>query len=113
MKRERPADDMRRWAIKARLQGLPSREIAETLDRSPDTIKGYLGRCGHKVEGRYHLNALIAKAQFSEQELLALGAVWNGRCWVGHGRNRSELSRSSATRRIASSLLDASESAPP
>jgi hypothetical protein len=85
MKRERPADDIRRWAIKAHLQGLPSREIAQTLNRSPDTIKGYLGRCGHKVEGTYHLNALIAKALFSESELLALGAVWNGRCWVGHG----------------------------
>jgi hypothetical protein len=40
------------------------------------------------------LNGLIAKALFSEQELLALGAVWNGRCWVGHDRNKSELSAS-------------------
>jgi hypothetical protein len=94
MKRERPADDIRRWAIKARLQGLPSREIAQTLARSPDTIKGYLGRCGHKVEGTYHLNGLIAKALFSEQELLALGVFWNGRCWVGHDRNKPELSAS-------------------
>lgn len=42
MKRERPADDIRRWAIKARLQGVSSREIALSLDRSHETIKGYV-----------------------------------------------------------------------
>ena len=79
---------MRRWAIKARLQGMPSREIAQRLDRSHETIKGYLGNCGGTIQGTYHLNVLAAKALFTEQELLELGAVWNGRCWVGPGRNR-------------------------
>jgi hypothetical protein len=82
MKRERPADEMRRWAVKARLQGMPSREIAQRLGRSHDTIKGYLSGCGGMAEGTYHLNALVAKALFTEQELIELGAVWNGRCWV-------------------------------
>jgi hypothetical protein len=91
MKRERPADDIRRWAIKARLQGVSSREIALSLDRSHETIKGYLGSCGGTVEGAYHLNALTARALFTEQELVELGAVWNGRCWVGPGRNKREL----------------------
>jgi hypothetical protein len=79
MRRERPADDIRRWAIKARLQGVSSREIAQNLDRSHETIKG-----------TYYLNALTARALFSEQELVELGAVWNGRCWVGPGRNKRE-----------------------
>jgi hypothetical protein len=87
MKRARPADEMRRWAIKARLQGMPSREIAQRLDRSHETIKGYLGNCGGTIQGTYHLNVLAAKALFTEQELLELGAVWNGRCWVGPGCN--------------------------
>jgi hypothetical protein len=91
MKRERPADEIRRWAIKARLQGMPSREIAQSLDRSHETIKGYLGCCGGTIEGAYHLNALTARALFTEQELVELGAVWNGRCWVGPGRNKREL----------------------
>jgi hypothetical protein len=86
MKRERPADDIRRRAIKARLQGMPSREIARRLERSHDTIKGYLGSCGATIKGTYYLNALAAEALFSENELTALGAVWNGRCWVGPGR---------------------------
>jgi hypothetical protein len=34
------------------------------------------------------LNVLAAKALFTEQELRELGAVWNGRCWVGPSRNR-------------------------
>lgn len=86
MKRERPADDIRRRAIKARLQGMPSREIARRLERSHDTIKGYLGSCGATIKGTYYLNALAAEALFSESELMQLGAVWNGRCWVGPGR---------------------------
>jgi len=91
MKRERPADDIRRWAIKARLQGVPSREIAHSLERSHETIKGYLGSCGGTVEGTYYLNALTARALFTEQELVELGAVWNGRCWVGPGRSKREV----------------------
>ena len=91
MKRERPADDIRRWAIKARLLGMPSSDIAQRLDRSHNTIKGYLGCCGGMSEGRYYLNALTAKALFTEQELLKLGAVWNGRCWVGPGRNSAKV----------------------
>jgi hypothetical protein len=85
MKRERPADEIRRWAIKARLQGMPTRQIALHLDRSHVTIKGYLGNCGGTVAGTYHLNRLAANALFTEQELLALGAVWNGTSWVGSG----------------------------
>jgi hypothetical protein len=85
MKRDRPADDIRRRAIKARLQGLPSREIARRLGRSHDTIKGYLRACGATIRGIYHLNALAAEALFTEGELRELGAVWNGRCWVGPG----------------------------
>ena len=91
MKRERPADDIRRWAIKARLQGIPCREIAQSICRSYWTIKGYLGSCGCMVDGTDHLNAPTAKALFTEQELVELGAVWNGRCWVGPGRNEAEL----------------------
>jgi hypothetical protein len=91
MKRERPADDMRRWAVKARLLGMSSRDIARRLGRSQDTIKGYLGSCGGTVEGTYHLNVLAARALFTEAELLELGAVWNGRSWVGPGRHRSEV----------------------
>ena len=91
MKRERPADDIRRRAIKARLQGLSSREIARHLGRSHDTIKGYLGGCGATIRGIYHLNALAAEALFTEGELRELGAVWNGRCWVGPGSTASEL----------------------
>jgi hypothetical protein len=87
MRRKRPADDTRRRAIKARLQGMPSREIARRLERSPDTIKGYLGGCGATIKGIYYLNALVAEALFSESELMELGAVWNGRHWVGPGRN--------------------------
>ncbi|HEU0060555.1 MAG TPA: hypothetical protein VFR19_11810 [Hyphomicrobiaceae bacterium] len=85
MKRERPADDIRRRAIKARLKGMPSREIARNLERSHDTIKGYLGSCGVTIKGTYYLNALAAEALFNQNELLELGAVWNGRCWVGPG----------------------------
>ena len=85
MKRDRPADDIRRRAIKARLQGLPTREIARSLDRSHDTIKGYLGSCGATVKSIYYLNALAAEALFTQNELRELGAVWNGRCWVGRG----------------------------
>ena len=85
MKRDRPADAIRRRAIKARLQGLPSREIARGLARSHDTIKGYLGSCGATIKGTYYLNALAAEALFTQDELRELGAVWNGRCWVGRG----------------------------
>jgi hypothetical protein len=91
MKRERPADDIRRWAIKARLQGMSSGEIARCLDRSQHTIKTYLGSCGGMSDGRYHLNALAARALFSEDELVELGAVWNGRNWVGPGRSSPEV----------------------
>jgi len=35
------------------------------------------------------LNSLIAKALFTEQELLDAGAGWDGRSRVGHARNRS------------------------
>ena len=44
-----------------------------------------------RSRARYHLNALTARALFTEQELVELGAVWNGRCWVGPGRNKREL----------------------
>jgi hypothetical protein len=90
MKRDRPADDLRRRAIKARLQGIPSREIARCLERSHDTIKGYLGSCGATINGTYYLNALAAEALFTQGELLELGAVWDGRCWVGPGRPASK-----------------------
>ena len=33
----------------------------------------------------FNLNRLTAKALFTEQELLEIGAVWNGSCWVGPG----------------------------
>jgi hypothetical protein len=85
MKRDRPADDLRRRAIKARLQGIPSREIARRLERSHDTVKGYLGSCGATIKGIYYLNGLAAEALFTQGELLELGAVWDGRCWVGPG----------------------------
>ena len=92
MKRERPADDLRRSAISARLQGTPSREIAQQIGRSHETVKRYLSGCGGMVHGAYHLNALTAKALFTEQELGALGAIWNGRCWVGISCNlKAEL----------------------
>jgi hypothetical protein len=90
MKRDRPADDMRRWAINARLLGMSTREIALRLGRSPNTIKRYLCSCGGVIDGRYHLNRLAAMALFTEDELLQLGAVWNGHCWVGPGRDASE-----------------------
>ena len=48
---------------------MPSREIARRLERSHDTIKGYLGSCGATIKGTYYLNALAA-----------------GRCWNGPGR---------------------------
>jgi len=89
MKRERPADDARRTAIIERLRGTPTLEIARGLDRKHETIKGYLSSCGTTIGGAYHLNSLIAKALFTEQELLDIGAVWDGRSWVGLGRNRS------------------------
>ena len=89
MKRERPADDARRTAIIARLQGTPTLEIARCLDRKHETIKGYLSSCGTTIDGSYHLNSLIAKALFTEQELLDVGAVWDGRSWVGYARHRS------------------------
>jgi hypothetical protein len=38
------------------------------------------------MNGSYHLNRLAAKALFTEDELRQLGAVWNGRYWVGPGR---------------------------
>ncbi len=85
MKRERPADEIRRWAIRARLRGMPTREIAVRVDRSYMTIKGYLRDCGGTVGGVFYLNRLTATALFTEQELLEMGAVWNGRCWVGPG----------------------------
>ena len=76
MKRERPADEIRCWAIKARLRGMPTREIAFRLDRSYMTIKGYLRDCGGTVAGVFYLNRLTPTALFTEQELLEMGAVW-------------------------------------
>jgi hypothetical protein len=90
MKRERAADDMRRWAIRARLLGMSTREIALSLERNHHTIKRYLCNCGGVMNGSYHLNRLAAKALFTEDELRQLGAVWNGRYWVGPGRGISE-----------------------
>jgi len=88
MKRDRPGDHIRRLIIKARLQGISCQEIARTIGRSRDTIDRYLAGCGRVVGGAYHLNALMAKALFTEQELTELDARWNGRCWVGHARRR-------------------------
>jgi hypothetical protein len=89
MKRERPADDARRTAIIARLKGTPTLEIARRLERKHETIKGYLSSCGSTIAGAYHLNSLIAKALFTEKELLDVGAIWDGRSWVGRDRSRS------------------------
>lgn len=89
MKRERPADDFRRRAISARLLGMSPREIALRLDRKENTIKGYLSRCGGVINGSYHLNRLAAQALFTEDELMQLGAVLNGRYWMGPGRDRA------------------------
>jgi len=83
MKRRLAADEVKRRAIGARLSGMASRAIAERLGRSHDTIKGHLSRCGTTVEGSYHLNGAFARGLFTEHDLLALGAAWNGRCWVG------------------------------
>src|SRR5262245_42059680 len=77
MKRDRPGNDTRRLAIKARLQGMSSREIAQTSGRCRDTVDRYLASCGRRVGGAYHLNSLMAKALFTEQELAELGALWN------------------------------------
>jgi|SRR5215475_15853029 len=73
MKRNRPGDDLRRLAIKVRLQGSSSREIAQTIGRSHETIVRYLSSCGRMVDGAYHLNAFMAKALFTEQEVGAAG----------------------------------------
>ena len=54
---------------------MPSREIARTIGRSNETINRYLASCGRMVDGAYHLNALMAKALFTEQELAKLGAL--------------------------------------
>jgi len=86
MKRERPADDTRRLAIKARLQGMPNHKIARHLGLSYHTVRNHLGNSGAVRRGRYHLNALTARALFTEHELLELGAVWTGRSWVGPRR---------------------------
>jgi len=89
VKRERPADDVRRLAIKARLAGMPSHKIARHLGRSYHSVKYDLGNFGTVREGRYHLNALAARALFTEQEPMDLGALWTGRSWVGPaGNNR-------------------------
>jgi len=88
MKRDRPGDRIRRLAIKAKLQGISSQKIAQTVGRSHETINRYLASCGRMVGGVYHLNALMANALFTEQELAELGARWNGCCWVGNGANR-------------------------
>ena len=91
MRRERPSDDIRRLAIKARLQGMPSHKIAEHLGLSYHTVRTHLANSGAVREGQYHLNALTARALFTERELVELGAVWTGRSWVGPGRNNSAL----------------------
>ena len=40
--------------------------------------KATLSSCGTTIGGAYHLKSLIAKALFTEQELLEAGAVWDG-----------------------------------
>jgi len=90
MKRERPSDDIRRLAIKARLQGVPSQEIARHLGLSYHTVRTHLGKSGGVRKGQYHLNALTARALFTERELVELGAVWSGRSWVGPGSTNGE-----------------------
>jgi len=80
MKRKRSADDIRRRAIKARRQGMPSRFIARGLKRSHDTTKGYLGSCGATIKGTYHLNALAAEALFTAHES-AVGRPWSQPPW--------------------------------
>jgi len=67
---------------------MSSQEIAKSTGRSRETIDRYLASCGRIVGGAYHLNALMAKALFTEQELTQLDARWNGRCWVGHTQRR-------------------------
>jgi len=90
MKRERPSDDIRRLAIKARLQGMTSDKIARHLGLSHHTVRTHLGKSGAVREGQYHLNALTARALFTDRELVELGAVWTGRSWVGPvGKNGS------------------------
>src|SRR5262245_25542260 len=74
MKRNRPGDELRRWAIKARRQGTPSRAITQHIGRV-DTIKGYLACCRGTVEGAYHPNAAVATALFRERDVTELDAV--------------------------------------
>jgi DNA-directed RNA polymerase specialized sigma24 family protein len=69
MKRDRPGDDLRRLAVEASLQGMSYRKIAQRMGRSRGTINRCLASCGRMVRGRYHLNGLMAKALFTEQEL--------------------------------------------
>src|SRR5262245_37721799 len=88
MKRNRLGDNIGRLIIKTRLQGISCQEIARTSSRNRDNIVRDLAGCGRVVGGAYHLNALMAKALFTEQELTELDARWNGRCWVGHARRR-------------------------
>ena len=93
MKRERPADDARRTAIIERLRGTPTLEIARGLDRKHETIKGDRSSCGVHHDRRliYPIGIrLIAEALFTPAgHRCTLGAVWDGRSWVGHPRNRS------------------------
>jgi len=88
MKRDRPGDDIRRLVVKASLEGMPGREIAQRIGRSYSTVNRCLASCGCMVRGRYHLNGLMAKALFTEQELAKLGAIWDGHCWIGRGREK-------------------------
>jgi len=60
MKRRLAADEVKRRAIRARLSGIASRDIAQRLGRRHDTIKGHLSSCGATVEGSYHLNGAFA-----------------------------------------------------
>ena len=69
---------------KARLQGMPSREIARRLEPQPRHDQGLSLRLRRHHQG----NLLFERprrpeALFSESELMELGAVWNGRHWVG------------------------------
>jgi hypothetical protein len=86
MRPQRPADEVKRAAILARLKGTPTREIALLLNRKLPTIRGYLRNSGVTIAHTYCLNAHIAKAlAISDAELREAGAIWNGHWWVGRG----------------------------
>jgi hypothetical protein len=85
MRPQRPADDVKRAAILARLQGTPTREIALLLNRKPNH-QGIPAQFCVTIAHTYCLNAHIAKAlAISDAELRGAGAIWNGHWWVGRG----------------------------